>query len=308
MAHGRPINIANPTLNSVTPNPISSFSPATLTVTGFGLDTVSTVSFGAETPTPGLISPTSSSISPIVAIAGQPNVLTIAGTGFFAGTTVQVGSQSLFPSAISATELTVTMAAEPMGPLTVTVTHPNFLTADRAYQVSGPDARIVFLTSTTLNGGFSSVSAADVICQSQATFASLPGTYRAWLSESLASPSTQSPATTFPANVGPYVRVDGVIVADDWSDLTDGSIQAPILVTAGGDTVSTAPFVWTGTNTDGTARSVASETCQEWSTNVATGVRGIATSTTFSWTFSSISGLPVLADCNSSGRLYCFQQ
>ena len=48
---------------------------------------------------------------------------------------------------------------------------------------------------------------------------------------------------------GPYVRLDGVTIAQDKSDLLDGSISVPINLTETGSTSS--GFVFTGSNASG---------------------------------------------------------
>jgi hypothetical protein len=340
---GRPINLANPTITDVMPAAIQSFANTTLVVSGQGLDTVMSVTFGTETPDPFALSstslsvnvtaetlspseslivtrangesaasspitiqavgPTIDSISPGFARSDESTVLTITGSGFYAGTTVQVGTQNLIPSAISDTEMTVHLAEEPVGLVILTVTHPNTLVANRSYPIIGSEARLVFVTSTTTTGGVGSIDIAHSICQGEADLAFLSGTYRAWLSVSSASPETESPATTFPMDVGPYLRTDGAIVAVDWVDLTGGTLLAPIDVTADGDVVIDPEMAWTGTNADGTAAASVLQTCQEWSTESGQGERGLITSTTSTWTES-----PSIVGCSLPGRLYCFQQ
>ena len=50
-----------------------------------------------------------------------------------------------------------------------------------------------------------------------------------------AADDTDSPSTRFVLkSTGPYRTVDGVTVADDWDDLTDGALAETIFVTAGG--------------------------------------------------------------------------
>ena len=119
---------------------------------------------------------------------------------------------------------------------------------------------VVFASSTLDDGNLGGVAGADAICSAQAAAAGLTGTYLAWISDSGTSPSqrfVQAPAG--------YVRVDGMRVACDWADLTDGTIQNPINKTESGG----APFssVWSGTTTNGTSTGTD---CNGWTTNSKT--------------------------------------
>ena len=70
------------------------------------------------------------------------------------------------------------------------------------------------------------VTGADSVCQARANAAGLSGTFKAWISGGSYS---SSPASRFTrSTVLPYVRIDGAVVANDWNDLTDGTIQNPI--------------------------------------------------------------------------------
>ena len=51
-----------------------------------------------------------------------------------------------------------------------------------------------------------------------------------WLPTIWLVPGAQAPATRFTQSVIPYVRTDGAVVANNWADLTDGTIQNPINV------------------------------------------------------------------------------
>ena len=104
----------------------------------------------------------------------------------------------------------------------------------------------VFVTSQSHNGDFGGLTGADAFCQNLALTAGLSGTYKAWLSD-----TTGSPATRFaPASV-PYRLIDGTTIANDWNDLTDGTIQTPINLDEYGNAVSSSMVFFT--MTDGTA-------------------------------------------------------
>ncbi len=86
-------------------------------------------------------------------------------------------------------------------------------------------ARRVFVTSTQQMGDMGGLEGADDICQTRADSMDLGGQFRAYLIdgntglEARLEPSTEA-----------YIRLDGVRVADNWGDLTDGMLQAAINV------------------------------------------------------------------------------
>jgi hypothetical protein len=166
---------------------------------------------------------------------------------------------------------------------------------------------LVFVTSGFYRiDQFGGLDNADAICQGSAEDAGLPGSYRAWLS----SKREGSPATRFRRSAKPYTRVDGVIVASDWDDLTDGTLTNPILLTEqGGQNIGFGERVWTATGTDGEYYEdpvLGEHDCHSWQD--ATGFWayvGSATVTNATWTQQS--GDPVWG-CLSFGALFCFQQ
>jgi hypothetical protein len=159
---------------------------------------------------------------------------------------------------------------------------------------------LVFLTSTVQTGNLGGLAGADAICQQRAQAANVPGVFKAWLSDTV-----QSPATRFVQSPGPYRRVDGVTVADNWADLTDGTLDAPITVAETG-AVFNAPAgrTWTHTLANGAAGGVLNAHCLNWtsSNNGDNGDEGQVTATSDNWTdFAS-------GTCNNTFHLYCFQQ
>ncbi len=158
----------------------------------------------------------------------------------------------------------------------------------------------VFATSTHQPGNLGGLTGTDAICQQRAGAAGLPGTYMTWLSD-----DTGSPSTRFVQSTGPYRRVDGVKVANNWADLTDGLLSASISVTEIGGTVPSdaTHSVWSNTETNGTT--VGDQVCATWASSgggIGGGATGLTIATTFVWT--NQNG----ADCNGGLRLYCFQQ
>jgi hypothetical protein len=154
----------------------------------------------------------------------------------------------------------------------------------------------VFVTSTTHTGDFGGLAAADEICQQQAQAANLPGTYKAWLSD-----STSSPNTRFVKSPGPYQLVDGTRVADNYADLTDHALDALIDRTEFGQAV-TMPFqCWTYTDSNGSAYG-GSDHCSNWTSTSGEGHYGMTITTSHNW--SNWNSNP----CSQAYRLYCFQQ
>jgi hypothetical protein len=126
--------------------------------------------------------------------------------------------------------------------------------------------RRVFVRGTPVLANFGSAAGADMLCQTAANARSLGGTWRAWVAD-----ATSTPAMRFTRSLHGYVLLDGTKVADDWADLTDGTLDAPITVT---ETGASAPVyeAWTGTNTSGTATTTA---CGGW-TMATSGARPFA--------------------------------
>ena len=154
----------------------------------------------------------------------------------------------------------------------------------------------VFVTSLSYGSDLGGLAGADMKCQARADAAELTGRFAAWLSD-----SATSPATRFPHRASPYRRLDGVVVANDWSDLTDGTLDAPINVDEKGAIVAVEPWVWTGTMTTGQASGLV---CNDWGpvSESLLGYIGNASKTIASWTQSA--GQP----CETPQfRLYCFE-
>lgn len=172
---------------------------------------------------------------------------------------------------------------------------------------------LVFVTSTTHTGNLGGLAGADAICQARADAAGLGGTFRAWLSDS----TTAARDRLTRAGV-PYVRVDGVQVAANFADLTDGALMQPILLTEGG-AVDPQGAVWTGTTPAGEL-SVA--TCLDWRSGGGAdgGVIGESFERSREWTerCNPAPGFPPFpagpcgganrSGCANRGGIYCFEQ
>ena len=159
---------------------------------------------------------------------------------------------------------------------------------------SGQTDRRIFRTSTAQTANLGGIAGADEICAAQASAAGLEGEFKAWLS-TIASPVFQRVTQSS----GPYVLVDGTIVANDWDDLVDGSILTPINLDASG--VIRPGEVWTGTLATG--GSYPDDDCAAF-TSGSTGVAlcGATDTTSSKWTEN------ITPACSTLLGLYCIEQ
>ena len=155
--------------------------------------------------------------------------------------------------------------------------------------------RRAFVTSETYNGNLGGVAGADAKCQGLAQGAGLGGTWRAWLSDDSATP-----ASRFMQTATEIHRLDGNPIANDWADLTDGTLLNALTITEKLGSVG-ASIVWTNTVGDGTMP--GTEYCANWSSasGLEQGLSGSSGATDETWTNAS------LGPCNSKRRLYCFE-
>ena len=174
------------------------------------------------------------------------------------------------------------------------------LTALAGPSYADHNEKTVFVTSVSFNGNLGWLTGADAKCQAQADGpASIvpSGTYLAWLSD-----GTDSPDTRFAKSSHPYLLPDGTKIAEDYSDLTDGSILHPINIDPTGQRLGVQLF-WAATKADGrTAQSFL--TCAGWtnSTGKFRGALGGTAKTSTLWSERS------MERCGLTARLACFQQ
>ena len=173
------------------------------------------------------------------------------------------------------------------------------------FQAKFQNTKTVFVTSTTTTGniqhdGLTGLAAADSICNERASSAGLPGTYMAWLSSGSASARDRLDCTHDDV---PFVRVDGVTVANDWADLVDGSLTARINRDENGNhLVGIRRYglkVWTGTEDDGGSGGGSNRHCSGWTSIGGNGL--------WVWTNEGLDSEDPEA-CSGGKRLYCFQQ
>ena len=155
--------------------------------------------------------------------------------------------------------------------------------------------RTAFLvTDVSAAGG---VAGFDAACASAASAESLSGSFKA-----LVSTASESAASRF-SGTTPWVRVDGVRIADSAADVLSGNLVAPINVTA----ARTYEFwaVWGGALTPAdTTATPATESCTGW-TGAGTAIGGDSNST-FNGDFGWFRGntLP----CGQVAALYCLEE
>ena len=171
-------------------------------------------------------------------------------------------------------------------------------------QSVGQQFNYAFVSSQMVSGNMGGLAGADATCQGLADGAGLPGTYMAWLSTAGASP-----ASRFTQSALPYQLVDGTVIANDWTDLIDGSILSAIdLTESGGPTpigdTSCAgggfPTVWSATLSNGSS---GGSTCGDWTSTNGGGQWGLGSATDATWTSWCSGGI-----CSWVSPIYCFQQ
>ena len=158
---------------------------------------------------------------------------------------------------------------------------------------AAPASKVIFVTSTGHTGNLGGPAGADAICAARAAAADLPGTFKAWVSA-----SGEAARDRLHHGDGPYLRTDGVQVADDWADLVDGSLDAPVSRDENGAAVE--DDAWTGTLPSG----ASTTSCSGFTSSSAgnAGVCGSTTATGSSWTDN------IVPPCYLELRLYCVEQ
>ncbi|MBI2543065.1 MAG: PEGA domain-containing protein [Candidatus Aenigmarchaeota archaeon] len=155
----------------------------------------------------------------------------------------------------------------------------------------------VFITSIAYNGNMGGLDGGDQKCQSLAGTANLGGEWKAWLSNGTISASSRLTHSN-----DNYKLLTGTKVADDWSDLTDGSLDAAINVDQSGNTQANKN-VWTATGYNG-ERGTSGIQCENWSNGAGTvlGLVGNSDNTNLDWTQKTA------RSCSQTSHLYCFEQ
>jgi len=159
-----------------------------------------------------------------------------------------------------------------------------------------PTVKRVFVSTTAMtSGAFGGNAGGDAICQSLSDGRRFGGTWKAWLSD-----ASNTPGTRFTHASVPYRMIDGTVVANDWNELTSGTLRHAIDL----DETGAQSFVevWTGTVRNGRAEG---DHCSAWSSGAATvrGEAGSSSATDFQWTAATLEACDV-----ATAHLYCFEQ
>ena len=173
----------------------------------------------------------------------------------------------------------------------------------------------VFITSGRFTGSqIGGLTGADAKCQAEADAAQLGGTYKAWLSDITGSPSTRFKRSL----LAPYVRTDGLVLAQNYDDLIDGTLGGPINKNAMNQTQTGAAicdtntfWVWSNTGSDGVGFGDASS-CSGWTSNLGGSAWGRNDRSDSLWASSCSGGAnpapPEIPFCGKAANLYCFEQ
>jgi hypothetical protein len=237
--------------------------------------------------------------TPTTTLDGSPTptatlVITTTPTATVVVTTTPTATLDVTPTP------TITLESTPTPTATLEYTptpteQPNLPPTETPTPTGVPPFKLVFVTNATFTGNFGGLSGADQICQDAAAQAGLSGIFKAWLSDSTTSVTSRiTPASD------PYQRIDGVVIANNWADLLDSSLFAPISITEYGAAV-VGTGVWTNTKGDGSIASTTN-TCTDWSSSSGQGFRGNNSSTGRIWTNNG------LMACSNDFHLYCVQQ
>jgi hypothetical protein len=175
--------------------------------------------------------------------------------------------------------------------------------------VCGPNTKLIFASSQLYTGNLGGLTGADAKCQALASAVGRTGTFLAWLSD-----NTNSAANRFAKASVPYVLIDGSVVANDWADLTDSTLQHAINKTelnttppSGNMVGCDQPAVWTDTLSSGALAS-SLDCCDNWgSTSGSFGCDwGDANDTTQGWWSHKCGGTGNC--CDHTAVIYCVQQ
>lgn len=157
----------------------------------------------------------------------------------------------------------------------------------------------VFVTSTTYTGNLGGIVGADAKCMERAAAGGLTGTFKAWIAN-----GTTAPATSMTHSAGPYLLVHWESVADNWTDLTDGSLGRAIDQTEFGDSLSGAEL-WSNVNNIGASSATSDSHCNNWTDGTSNYFGTYGSYSEFGVETWSAEGT---LSCNSRRPLYCFQQ
>ncbi|MBI4141977.1 DUF4215 domain-containing protein [Candidatus Woesearchaeota archaeon] len=157
----------------------------------------------------------------------------------------------------------------------------------------------VFTTLQKYPANFGGLSEFDNKCviSAQAIGFSSNAKWKAWISDS----TTEAKERVYNSLDYSYRRVDGKIVANNWADLIDSSLDNPMNLTETGTILTPFDSSWTGTLANGTKDT---SNCINWTTTSGSiyGRVGSVGSTQSPWTGGAA------GSCNLTHHIYCFEQ
>ncbi len=228
-------------------------------------------------------------------LSGTPSNVLLELSGVPAGVTYSLSPGGGLPD-IYASLIFYTSNAASAGSYTITVNATGGLSNQSAsFTLEIIGVKRVFLSdSFNQSSNFGGLAGADAICQSQANTNALGGTWLAWLSTSTINAKDR-------ITNGIYKRLDGVVLAYNKADLTDGLLMIAPRLTASGEYTG----AWARTGTDGNGTVVSGNTCNDWTSSSGLVVVGDPDSygSSGQWTNRTT------GNCSDTGyRLYCFEQ
>jgi hypothetical protein len=180
-------------------------------------------------------------------------------------------------------------------------------------------SKTVFITSQMFDGALGGLEGADDKCNQAAAAAGLSGTFKAWLSN-----SSTGPADRFVRAELPYVRTDGVRIADHWTDLVTCDqgpgkkecLDAPLKVDENGSHLGGFLLqAWSSTGADGTPGTLVMGpvvNCADWTKSDPVvelmGATGQARLMGLDQLDPDWTGVTGVAGCYVPLHLYCFEQ
>jgi hypothetical protein len=168
------------------------------------------------------------------------------------------------------------------------------------------------VTSLPVDGGMNGMNGAvggDTFCQQAAVAAGIAqaAPWRAWLSD-----HNSTPLTRFVMDPGPYILLDGTLVAANFLELTSGTLEHAIDMDEMLNPTLTFN-VWTGTEANGAESTILGDNgqpishCQNWSapgSDTDFALLGDSSHTDSLWT----SNPPPQGCYVQNIHLYCFEQ
>lgn len=162
------------------------------------------------------------------------------------------------------------------------------------------------VSSTYSNAG---VGGAHAACQAMANNASLGGSWNAWIAQPTSTLGS-APNSYFKKSVSaPYVTVTNLKIANNWTDLTDGSLDMGIVVDEFGARINDNSFAWTNVDNSGIREGSAQATAGCGATSVGWDQTSGTANVGYPGRAGGTWGNAVTPEnCTSSGRLLCFEQ